>query len=68
VVNSGHLGGRSQARFYELLARVGNVIAYLAFADANNAGPNIPYGGLLVAFSGASLLLAACTVLSAIWA
>lgn len=51
-----------------LMAGLVNVIAYLAFADANNAGWNIPHSGLLSLLSGASVLLAAGMVLSAVWA
>lgn len=34
------------------------VIAFLAFADANGSGPQVPYAGVLAALAGISVLLA----------
>jgi hypothetical protein len=42
-----------------LIAGLINVIGYLAFADANNAGPDIPLAGLLALLAWISLPLAA---------
>lgn len=41
-----------------LLAGLLKVIAFLAFADPDGAGPQVPYAGLLAALAGVSVLLA----------
>jgi pimeloyl-ACP methyl ester carboxylesterase len=49
-----------------LMAGLLNIIAYLAFADANNAGPDIPLAGLLAVLAWLSLLLTAGLVFFAV--